>query len=162
LLAASLLAYGIFAYIRRIKRQNKELWSDSETMVKMQRYIKTEIKLTEPEFVQLDKALVGKATQIVEDNITISKFGVTELAQAMHMSRSTLTRKLKLITGLTPFDFIHLIKMRYAHMLLQDKDRNVGEVAVTLGYFNRKYFTACFKKDFGMTPNEYKKSLTES
>ena len=84
---------------------------------------------------------------------------VQRLAEAMNMSRSTLTRKLKAITGDTPLEFIRHIKMKHARRLLSDKRRNVSEVAAELGYQNRKYFTACFKDEFGMTPSEFQKNL---
>ena len=86
---------------------------------------------------------------------------MTALADAMNMSRSTLTRKLKAITGRTPLDFIRNIKMKHARHMLEDKDKSVTEVAATLGYFNRKYFTTCFKEEFGMTPSEFQKSQHE-
>ena len=115
----------------------------------------------EPEFVQLDKLLLEKAVKAVEDNLTEPDFDVTALADAMNMSRSTLTRKLKAITGRTPLDFIRNIKMKHARHMLEDKDKSVTEVAATLGYFNRKYFTTCFKEEFGMTPSEFQKSQHE-
>lgn len=111
--------------------------------------------------VQLDKLLLEKAVKAVEDNLTEPDFDVTALADAMNMSRSTLTRKLKAITGRTPLDFIRNIKMKHARHMLEDKDKSVTEVAATLGYFNRKYFTTCFKEEFGMTPSEFQKSQHE-
>ena len=47
--------------------------------------------------------------------------------------------------------------MQHACRLLDDPEKTVGEVALALGYFNRKYFTACFKEEFGQTPSEYQK-----
>ena len=55
--------------------------------------------------------------------------------------------------------FIRIQKMRQAQLWLQDKDRNVTEIAISLGYSDRKYFTSCFKKEFGMTPTDYRKEV---
>ena len=49
--------------------------------------------------------------------------------------------------------------MRQAQLWLQDKDCNVTEIAISLGYSDRKYFTSCFKKEFGMTPTDYRKEV---
>ena len=49
------------------------------------------------------------------------------------------------------------MKMRQACLWLQDKDRNITEIAISLGYSDRKYFTSCFKKEIGQTPTEYRK-----
>lgn len=156
-----LLGYGLYMYLKRVERKNNEMWSDSKEMMKMRNYLDGKVNLPEPEFVQLDKLLLEKAVKTVEDNMTEPDFDVTALAEAMNMSRSTLTRKLKVITGRTPLDFIRNIKMQHAHRLLEDKDRSVTEVAATLGYFNRKYFTTCFKEEFGITPSEFQKTLEE-
>ena len=107
---------------------------------------------------KLDKLLIDKAINIVKENIASLDFDVNELARAMNMSRSTLTRKLKAITGDTPLYFIRHIKMKQAKALLNNKSSNISEVATALGYQNRKYFTACFKEEFGITPSEYQKN----
>lgn len=148
-------------YLKRVDRKNNEMWADSKEMIKMRIYLDSKVNLPEPEFVQLDKLLLEKAVKAVEDNLTEPDFDVTALADAMNMSRSTLTRKLKAITGRTPLDFIRNIKMKHARHMLEDKDKSVTEVAATLGYFNRKYFTTCFKEEFGMTPSEFQKSQHE-
>lgn len=162
LVVLSVSGYSLYLYLRRIERKNNEMWADSEEMMKMRTYLDSEVNLPEPEFAQLDKLLLEKAVKAVEDNLTEPEFDVTALADAMNMSRSTLTRKLKTITGRTPLDFIRNIKMKHARHMLEDKDKSVTEVAATLGYFNRKYFTSCFKEEFGMTPSEFQKSLSES
>lgn len=151
--------YSLFLYLKRVERKNNEMWADSSEMMKMRTYLDSEVNLPEPEFMQLDKLLLEKAVKAVEDNLTEPDFDVTALADAMNMSRSTLTRKLKVITGRTPLDFIRNIKMKHARHMLEDKDKSVTEVAATLGYFNRKYFTTCFKEEFGMTPSEFQKSV---
>lgn len=161
LVVFGIVGYNLRIYQKRLKRKNNEMWEDSEEMVKMRIYLDSKVNLPELEFAQLDKILLEKATKAVEDNLTVPDFDVNALAEATNMSRSTLTRKLKAITGRTPLGFIRNIKMIHAKHMLEDKDRNVTEVAATLGYFNRKYFTACFKDEFGMTPSEFQKSLSE-
>lgn len=161
MLIAGTVVYVIYFYSKQLERKNNELWADSEEMMKMRHYLDSKVTLPEPEFDQLDKLLLDKATKAVEDNLTEPEFDVTALASAMNMSRSTLTRKLKAINGRTPLDFIRNIKMKHARHMLEDKDKSVTEVAATLGYFNRKYFTSCFKAEFGMTPSEYQKSLQQ-
>lgn len=161
LIVMGVSGYSLYLYLKRVDRKNNEMWADSKEMIKMRIYLDSKVNLPEPEFVQLDKLLLEKAVKAVEDNLTEPDFDVTALADAMNMSRSTLTRKLKAITGRTPLDFIRNIKMKHARHMLEDKDKSVKEVAATLGYFNRKYFTTCFKEEFGMTPSEFQKSQHE-
>lgn len=159
LLAAGILSYGLCFYLKRVKRKNDELWADSEEMIKMRNYLDSEVNLPEPEFMHLDKLFLEKAVKAVEKNLSEPDFDVPALAEAVHMSRSTLNRRLKAITGRTALDFIRNVKMKHACRMLEDKDRSITEVASALGYYNRKYFTACFKEEFGMTPSDYQKSL---
>ena len=67
------------------------------------------------------------------------------------MSRSTLARKIKGITGKTPLDFIKDIKMKHACQMLKNKRMSIAEVVVALGYNDHKYFAASFREVYGMT-----------
>ena len=70
------------------------------------------------------------------------------------MSRSTLSRKLKVLTGLTPLDFVRNIKLKHACTLLKTR-MGVAEVAYSIGLSSPKYFSKCFKEAFGVTPSDY-------
>lgn len=123
LIVMGVSGYSLYLYLKRVDRKNNEMWADSKEMIKMRIYLDSKVNLPEPEFVQLDKLLLEKAVKAVEDNLTEPDFDVTALADAMNMSRSTLTRKLKAITGRTPLDFIRNIKMKHARHMLEDKDK---------------------------------------
>lgn len=140
-----------------MKRRNDELWADSAEMLRMRDYLSLTREDEDGEQKDLSRMLMDKAVGIVEDNLSEPDFDVQRLAEAMNMSRSTLARKLKSISGDTPLDFIRHIKMKHACRMLKEGQMNVSEVAATLGYFNRKYFTSCFKEEFGMTPSEFQK-----
>ena len=71
------------------------------------------------------------------------------------MSRSSFTRKIKAITNLTPLEFIKDIKMKHARHMLESQNYTVSEVAERLGFANRRYFTASFRKATGFNPSEY-------
>ncbi len=73
------------------------------------------------------------------------------------MSKSSLARKLKAITGKTPLDFIRQIKMQHACRLLESQNHTVAEVADMVGFEDRRYFTTSFKKEVGVTPSAYVK-----
>ena len=153
LVALTLLLFRI--YVRRLEKKNEELWSDSEEMLRMRLYLKQQPVATE-EDAQLDRIFIDKMTDTIVEYIETPDFDVSKLASLMNMSRSTLTRKLKAITGKTPLDFIRHLKMEKACQLLNDRNKTISEVALMLGYYDRKYFTICFKEEFGITPSEYR------
>lgn len=171
-ISAALFVSSIIYYdFRKRTKKNEELYSDSVELSKMREYLvmsenknnkeRSDIKITETEIVQLDELLLQKILKVVEDNMAEPDFDVSVLADKVGMSRSSLTRKLKSITGLTPLEYIKKVKMKHAKLLLEDHSKTVAEIALTLGYFNRKHFTQCFKEEFGLTPSEYQKSVFE-
>lgn len=155
---------GVRFYLRRMKRKSEELYADSTELMKMRSYLNDnqqdvhpEVQISDREFANLDKMLLDNILKAVEDNLSEPDFDVQHLAEKVNMSRSTLTRKLKAITGLTPLEYIRRVKMQHACRMLKDSHTTVNEVALALGYYNRKYFTACFKEEYGLTPSEYQK-----
>lgn len=162
-----LLAAGVFLglrfYLRRMKLKNEELYADSTELMKMRSYLneksvpQAEVRISDMEFAKLDEILLENILKAVEENLSEPDFDVQHLAEKVNMSRSTLTRKLKAITGLTPLEYIRRVKMQHAFRMLEDTRATVNEVALALGYYNRKYFTTCFKEEYGITPSEYQK-----
>ena len=154
---------GLRFYLRRMKLKNEELYADSAELMKMRSYLdekpvpQTEVRISEMEFTKLDEILLGNILKAVEESLSEADFDVQHLAEKVNMSRSTLTRKLKAITGLTPLEYIRRVKMQHACRMLKDPHTTVNEVALALGYYNRKYFTSCFKEEYGITPSEYQK-----
>ena len=154
---------GLRFYLRRMKLKNEELYADSAELMKMRSYLdekpvpQTEVRISEMEFAKLDEILLGNILKAVEESLSEADFDVQHLAEKVNMSRSTLTRKLKAITGLTPLEYIRRVKMQHACRMLKDPHTTVNEVALALGYYNRKYFTSCFKEEYGITPSEYQK-----
>jgi AraC-like DNA-binding protein len=81
------------------------------------------------------------------------------MADKLNMSKSSLYRKIKSVTGLSPRDFIRNIRLKHACIRLKDKSVPISEVAYSVGFSDPKYFTACFKQEFNLTPSEYQKSI---
>lgn len=78
-----------------------------------------------------------------------------DFARALGMSKSQLERKLKTLTGLSPNDFIKELRLRTAIRFMEDRDMNVAEVTMAIGFSNPSYFTKCFRKRFGKAPSDY-------
>lgn len=94
-------------------------------------------------------------TRFVEDNIESKDIGVPELCRHVGMSKSVLYKKLRALTDMTINDFIKIIRFKIAARLLKNERLPVQEVALLVGYDDRKYFSKEFKKHFGKTPSEY-------
>jgi AraC-like DNA-binding protein len=71
------------------------------------------------------------------------------------MSRSTLYSKLLELTGQTPVEFIHSVKLDKAAQLLDKSELTIAEVAYSVGFTTPSYFAKSFKAKFNMLPSEY-------
>lgn len=61
-------------------------------------------------------------------------------------------------TGMNFSDYLQKIRMEKAGELLRKHNLKVYEVAERVGYQNVKYFNKVFKKEFGVSPDEYRRS----
>ena len=71
---------------------------------------------------------IEQAESLVIENMSDEKFGVSELAGALNMSRSNLLRKIKKHTGLSASQFIRQIRLEKAFGLLKDTSMTVSDV----------------------------------
>jgi TolB-like protein/AraC-like DNA-binding protein len=102
-----------------------------------------------------------KAKSLVLDEISNEQFGVSELAEAMNMSRSSLLRKIKKETGSSVSQFIRQIRLEEADQLLQETQLTVSEISYQVGFSNTSYFIKCYREDFGFPPGEARKVTIE-
>ncbi|MBX2876823.1 MAG: response regulator, partial [Saprospiraceae bacterium] len=107
----------------------------------------------------LDNYFLNKVNAIIENNIENESFTVDYLAKEIGFSRSQLHRKLKQISNHSASEYITMVKIRKATVLLSSKKYNIDEVAFKAGFNSHSYFTKCFKKVHHQTPKEFLKSL---
>ncbi len=84
---------------------------------------------------------------------------VNYIAQQLNLSPRYLSDLLKQETGKTAMDLIHIYLVSEAKNLLKVADQSVSEIAYTLGFENLPYFSRLFKKEVGLSPNQYKKQV---
>lgn len=106
-----------------------------------------------------ENSFVVDAMSVIEDDLANNSLSIGKLASNMNISKSTLCRKIKLFTGLSPCRFIQNIRIRNAGKLLSKKNYRISEVAYKVGFSDPKYFCRCFKIKFGVTPSEYQNLL---
>lgn len=106
-----------------------------------------------PDELFVKKALVKLETKISDGNLTFDQF-----ANEMNVSKASLYRKLKSVSGLSPCEFIRSVRIKRSAQLLA-KHSNISEVAFAVGFNDSKYFSRCFKSEFGVTPSQYQELL---
>lgn len=95
-----------------------------------------------------------KLIELIEQHMADENFGVSELADAIGMSRSNLLRKIKKLTGLSVSQLIRQVRLEKAMELLKSGTLNVSEVSYQVGFGSVSYFVKCFRESFGYPPGE--------
>lgn len=106
-------------------------------------------------------SFLAEAKAKVLDNISNEQFGVSELADEMHTSRSSLLRKIKKQTNLSASQFIREIRLQKAAELLKETELTASEIAFEVGFSNPSYFTKCYREYYGYPPSETKTKKIE-
>jgi AraC-like DNA-binding protein len=84
---------------------------------------------------------------------------VNVLASQLNLSPRYLSDLLKQETGKTAIELIHIYLINEAKNRLKTDDQRISEIAYELGFENLPYFSRLFKKETGVSPNQYKKRL---
>jgi DNA-binding response OmpR family regulator len=106
----------------------------------------------------VDEQFIRRALRVVEEHMSDAEFDVEQFARAMGLSRASLFRKFKGISGQSPSEFIRRMRLERARGLLSNGQLNVSQTAAEVGFLDLSHFAACFRKQFGVSPSECAKA----
>ena len=86
-------------------------------------------------------------------------FKLEELAITLGMSYSTIFRKCQELTDKTLVEFFRTLRLKKAAILIVDYGYSASEASFMIGFNDYRYFSKCFKTEFGKSPNKYKKEM---
>jgi len=108
----------------------------------------------EPPPEATEEPFVRKVIEIIQVQMTDSRFDVESLASLVFLSRSQLTRKLTATLGMGPNQLIRALRLKKAKSILEAGELNVTETAYSVGITNLAYFSKIYREEFGHSPNE--------
>lgn len=103
---------------------------------------------------ELDRRFMTRVMEIIGERMADSEYSVNELCADLGMSRTSVYNKIKSISGQAPNEFIRIMRLNRAKELLSTHSYNISEVAYMVGFSDPKYFSTCFKKQFGFSPSK--------
>ncbi len=106
-----------------------------------------------------DEQFLEELQTVILENIDDTALDTEKLAKNLNISRSTLFRKIKDISNLTPNELINIIRLKRAAELLKDKNLKVYEVSYMVGYKHPSNFSRDFSRQFGKSPADFVKNL---
>ena len=77
---------------------------------------------------------------------------VEQLAQAVNLSPSQLTRLFREQTGSSPARFARELRLQYAYELVQTSFLSIKQVMAAAGWNDPSHFSRDFKRQFGVSP----------
>ena len=118
----------------------------------------------EPDEAELsaDELFLKRAHECVISHLDDADYGRDTLAADMGASASSLYNKLRTLTGMSVSIFIRDIRMKEALQIIQkNPDTRISDLAYKVGFKDPRYFSSCFKKEFGFLPSEYAENIAK-
>lgn len=104
----------------------------------------------------LDEEFMLKLNKLIHDNISSRELDVKFLTTQMGMSRTPLYAKLKALTNMGVNDYINMIRIEKASLLLLHSTMNITEISEAVGFEYPRHFSTMFKQIKGMPPSQYR------
>lgn len=101
--------------------------------------------------------LVVKAMEIMQKSYSDPDLNMASLADQLGISPVTLAVEFKNETGISPSDYLAVVRLDRAKELLRTTDQLVKQVSEAVGYEDDHVFIRRFKKYTGKTPGQYRK-----
>lgn len=98
---------------------------------------------------------IEKLNDIILEHLSDEHFSIDNLSELFSMSRSNFHKKIKSITGMTPNDYIKLIRLNQSAQLLSTGRYKINEVCYMVGFNTPSYFSKCFYEQFGKLPKDF-------
>lgn len=113
---------------------------------------------SKPVLNRMDSDFLKRMNDFISESIRNEDFSIDTLAEKMNMSRSSFYRKITVVVGMSPSEYLKHFRLTRAAELLVDGCR-VSEVSDRVGFASSSYFAKCFKEKFGVLPSDYVDSL---
>ena len=85
------------------------------------------------------------------------KFSVSEMAKELGINRSYLSRQFSARMGITIQEYALQQRLEAAANMLKYSEEQIKTIAEYLCFPSHSYFSECFRKQYGMTPEDYRK-----
>lgn len=85
---------------------------------------------------------------------------VTELAQAVHMSRSVLAQRFAELVDMPPMNYLKQWRLSLAAGMLKNGRNSLARIAERIGYGSEAAFSRAFRQAYGMAPGQWRRGMT--
>lgn len=101
---------------------------------------------------------ISRAKRFIEQSLA-DGISLGDIAAHVNLSQSYFHTVFTAAVGCSPHEYLVKCRIDEAKKMLWDSENQMKEIAVSCGFGCQQYFNKVFKRQTGMTPLEYKKSL---
>lgn len=136
----------------------EELLARVQSAIQNRRRVLQKIKIspTEKDVESKDDVFLRKVITAVEKNMDNFNFSIDDLAREIGYSRSSIQKKIKVLTGKTTSQLIREFRLERARQLIQQDAGFLSEIALAVGFNSLSYFSNSYKEYFGVPPSKIK------
>lgn len=102
--------------------------------------------------------IVKNALDYIEENYT-QKLTLSEVAEKTYVSQWHLSKLLNRHTGQSFSDILNHVRIEHAKVLLKDPSLRIGDISEQVGFLDLAHFSRVFKKQEGVSANEYRNKI---
>ncbi len=103
----------------------------------------------------LDEQFIESVRSYVVKHMAQADFNVDSLCAQLCMSRTSVYNKIKALTDESPADYMRLVRLQQAALMLREQTHSITEIAELTGFNDAKYFREVFKKYYHTSPSQY-------
>lgn len=103
--------------------------------------------------------IVIEVEKYINRNYHNEDLSISEVANGLGVSQTYLTRLFKRELKMTFADYLTNVRIKNAIILMRDPSLKLYEIAEMIGYSTEHYFSNVFKKQVGISPEDYKLGL---
>jgi LacI family transcriptional regulator len=105
---------------------------------------------------------VASAIRFIRNEICRGSLSVSDIAQHLNVSKSTLDRIFRKWLGHSPEEEIHRVRINRAEELLRETQFTIKKIAALLGYSSPANFIRAFRKQTQTTPENYRSQCRQN
>lgn len=105
---------------------------------------------------QVEDATIAACQEWIAENYMTSS-PVAAMVQRSEMAERSFKRRFASVTGMSPMDYVHTLRLEEAKQLLETSDLAVEAVANEVGYEDASFFRRLFRRKVGITPTDYRR-----
>lgn len=105
---------------------------------------------------QAEDAVIARCQQWIAEHYR-GRAPVAAMAEMSGLPERSFKRRFKQATGMSPLEYVHTLRIEEAKHMLESGDASVEAIANDVGYEDAGFFGRLFRRNVGLSPNEYRK-----